>query len=98
MSIIGHRIRSSAIAGVLYLGLSRSGMAQMADKAYTANVLPVNVTVYGRSSQQRSRSRSRRRRATRLRPTPSGVQGSGTFKGINTPRQARDGSGYPDSG
>jgi hypothetical protein len=45
MSIIGHRITALAIAGVLCLGLSRSGMAQMADTT-AASVSPVTVTVY----------------------------------------------------
>jgi len=52
MSIIGHRITSLAIAGVLCLGLSRNGRAQMADTADAARVLPVNVTVY-RTKQPR---------------------------------------------
>ena len=46
MAIIGHRVTSLAIAGVLCLGLSRSGMAQTADAGDAASVQPVNVTVY----------------------------------------------------
>jgi hypothetical protein len=33
MSIVGNRIKPLAIAGVLCIGLSRSGLAQMADTA-----------------------------------------------------------------
>jgi|SRR5882724_6580762 len=46
MPIIGHRITSLAIAGLLCLGLSRSGMAQMAHPSDAASVQAVNVTVY----------------------------------------------------
>lgn len=46
MSIIGHRITSFAIAGVLCVGLSRSGAAQMADTVDAVTVETVNVTVY----------------------------------------------------
>jgi hypothetical protein len=46
MSIIGHRIRAFAIAGVLCTGLSRSGIAQMADSADVVGIETVSVTVY----------------------------------------------------
>jgi hypothetical protein len=46
MSIIGHRITAVAMAGVLCLGLSRSGIAQMADTSEAVSVEMVNVTVY----------------------------------------------------
>lgn len=46
MSIIGHRITSVAIAGVLSIGLSRSGRAQMADTVNAVSIETVDVTVY----------------------------------------------------
>jgi len=46
MFSIGHRITALAAAGVLCVGTSRSGMAQMADETRTVIVDTVNVTVY----------------------------------------------------
>jgi hypothetical protein len=46
MGIIGHPIRAFAMAGVLCVGLSRSGMAQMADTSYGVSIEAVTVTVY----------------------------------------------------
>jgi hypothetical protein len=45
MLIIGHRIRVLAMAAVLWVGLSRSGTAQMADTTDTLSIETVNVTV-----------------------------------------------------
>jgi hypothetical protein len=46
MAIIGHRITSFAIAGLLCSALSRTGMAQMADTANAVSIETVEVTVY----------------------------------------------------
>jgi hypothetical protein len=46
MSIIGHGIRAFAVAGVLCVGLSASGAAQMADTTDALSIETVNVTVY----------------------------------------------------
>ena len=46
MSIVGHRIAPFAIAGVLCIGLSRSGLAHMADTASAVSIETVTVTVY----------------------------------------------------
>ena len=46
MSIIGHRIGSLAMAGGLCVGLSRSGVAQMADTANAVTIETMTVTVY----------------------------------------------------
>ncbi len=46
MTIIGHRIVALALAGVLCVGLSRSGVAQMADTADAVSIETVTVTVY----------------------------------------------------
>ena len=46
MSIVGNRIKPLAIAGVLCIGLSRSGLAQMADTASAVSIETVTVTVY----------------------------------------------------
>lgn len=43
---IGHRMRSVAIAGVLGVGLSSSGVAQMADTTDAVSIETVTVTVY----------------------------------------------------
>lgn len=46
MAIIGQRITAVAMAGVLCLGLSRRGIAQMADTATAVDVEAVSVMVY----------------------------------------------------
>jgi hypothetical protein len=46
MSIIGHWSRAFAMAGVLCVGLSRSGTAQMADTLDALSIETVDVTVY----------------------------------------------------
>jgi hypothetical protein len=46
MSIIGHRITSLAIAGMLCIGMRRSGFAQTAATADAVSIETVSVTVY----------------------------------------------------
>jgi hypothetical protein len=46
MSIIGHRIRAVVMAGVLCVGLSRRGTAQMADTTDAVSIETVTMTVY----------------------------------------------------
>jgi hypothetical protein len=46
MSIIEHRIVSLAMTGMLCVGLSRSGVAQMADTAGAVRIETVTVMVY----------------------------------------------------
>ncbi len=46
MSLIGNRITSLAMAGALCVGLSRSGMAQMADTVQAVIIETVTVPVY----------------------------------------------------
>jgi hypothetical protein len=46
MSMIGHRITAVVMAGVLCIGLSRSGTAQMADTVDAVSIETVQVTVY----------------------------------------------------
>jgi hypothetical protein len=46
MSIIGYRITSFAIMGVLCLGLSRKGVAQTADMVDAVRIKTITVTVY----------------------------------------------------
>ena len=46
MFITGHPIRALAMAAVLWVGLSRSGTAQMADTTDALSIETVSVTVY----------------------------------------------------
>jgi hypothetical protein len=46
MRLIGHPIKAFAVAGVLCLGLSRSGVAQTADRAHAGSMETVHVTAY----------------------------------------------------
>jgi hypothetical protein len=46
MSIIGRGIRAAAVAGVLCIGLSASGSAQMADTTDALSIETMTVTVY----------------------------------------------------
>jgi hypothetical protein len=46
MFIIGHRIRALGMVAVLWVGLSRTGTAQMADTTDALSIETVNVTVY----------------------------------------------------
>jgi hypothetical protein len=46
MAIIGQRITAFAMVGVLCLGLTRRGTAQMADTATAVDIEAVSVTVY----------------------------------------------------
>jgi YXWGXW repeat-containing protein len=46
MFLIGHRITSLALAGVLCVGLSRNGMAQSADTVEALIIETVNLPVY----------------------------------------------------
>lgn len=46
MAIVGHRTTSLAVAGMLCLGLSTSGRAQMADTVDAVSIEAVTVTVY----------------------------------------------------
>jgi len=46
MFITGHPIRALAMAAVLWVGLSRSGTAQMADTTDALSIETVTVTVY----------------------------------------------------
>jgi hypothetical protein len=45
MSIVGNRIKPLAIAGVLCVGLSRSGLAQMADTASAVSIETTSETI-----------------------------------------------------
>jgi len=98
MSIIGHRIRALAVAGVLCIGLSRSGMAQMAETSYGVSIEAVTMTVYrvkepARVPTAKSETKGRAPSADAI-----WVPGFWICKGIETPGRARDGSGCRGDG
>jgi hypothetical protein len=96
MFITGHPIRALAMAAVLWVGLSRSGTAQMADTTDALSIETVTVTVY--RVREPAKAPIAKAETKGRAPSAGAVWVSGTCRGIETPGRARDGSGCRDDG